>query len=401
MARLFILGAGFSRPAGLPLTTQLLGQVLEELRSIHGGATHLHRALDTYRSFLDDTLGKVPATIDAEQFAEFLDYRHFLGLLGSDTWAEEGNRDQFLLRWGIGRLIHRLTPRVLPSLYLGFAERLEPDDVVVTFNYDLLIESSLEALGKRFRRFPSRYSEIHMHHAIVDSEAERGEILISKLHGSIDWVSRAGFDRVQREYLDWGDRATADFSRKRDLLFGPNAVAPTKPLVEGPRPLEDPLTPIQQITDLEGYYANHRVAYSHPPLLLAPSRAKQLYGNPLRPFWEGMGRFGWAWGGLAVIGYSLPEDDLYTRQVLWELASGYRTALEDPEWRIQDVHRIVVVDYRNTNQTRDLLERAYRFFPPEYTDFVLTGFDERALELLFHSEPFGRLSKSDAPETAD
>ena len=274
MARLYILGAGFSRPAGLPLAADLLELVLDELHAIHSGPTHLHAALDTYRSFLVDTEGIAPDRIDAERFAEFLDYQHFLGLLGSDTWAEEGNRDQYLLRWGIGRVIHSLTPKVPPALYLEFAARLQPDDVVVTFNYDLLVEFSLLAHGKRYRRFPSRFSEIFTTHAVVDDESEQGEILISKLHGSIDWVSRAGFDRIQREYIDSGDRDTADFSRQRDLVFGPNSITQTRPLVEGPRPRDDPLSTIEQLSDLDAYYWTHGVSYYHPPLLLprhAPS----------------------------------------------------------------------------------------------------------------------------------
>lgn len=390
MARLFILGAGFSRPAGLPLASELLSLVLQELEGLLGNPTHLHRALNQYQSFLMATQGNVPDQIDAELFAEFLDYRHFLGLLGSDTWAEEGNRDQYLLRWGIGRVIHRMTPPEIPPIYHEFVARLEPDDVIVSFNYDVLVERSLTAQRKRFRRFPTRFSEIFMTHSTVDSDAEEGEILLSKLHGSIDWVSRRSFDRTQALYRRWSDDSTADFSLSRDLLFGPDGVTSTNPLVEGPRPEEDPLSDIEQLTDLDAYYSNQQVASQHPPLLLPPSRAKQLYGNPLRPFWEGMGRLGWAWGGLNIVGYSLPPDDVYTRQVLWELASGYESALVDPGWRIQDVNRIAVVDLRPDKPGRDQLMSAYRFLPSEYTDFITTGFDDQALDAIFPPRPFAR-----------
>jgi hypothetical protein len=118
-------------------------------------------------------------------------------------------------------------------------------------------------------------------------------------------------------------------------------------------------------------------------------RAKLLYGDTLRSLWSGMGRMGWAWSGVNVIGYSLPDDDVYTRQVLWELSSGYELALTDPDWRIHDVNRTVVVDLQPepTGQSR-LLER-YRFLAEELTDFVFSGFGEIALAHMFPDEPHG------------
>ncbi len=126
--RLFFLGAGFSRPAGVPLATELLDLVLAEVERFSGGESHLHRAVPEYIEYVEATTGERPHPIDIEDFVAFLDHRHAFGLLGSDTWAEEGNRDQFLLRWGIGRVLHDRTPPAdaLPDLYIEFARRLRP-----------------------------------------------------------------------------------------------------------------------------------------------------------------------------------------------------------------------------------------------------------------------------------
>jgi hypothetical protein len=76
-------------------------------------------------------------------------------MLGGDTWSEEGNRDQFLLRWGIGRVLNQLTPSGgnLPALYEELAANLRPRDTIVTFNYDLILERSMDAAGVAYRRF--------------------------------------------------------------------------------------------------------------------------------------------------------------------------------------------------------------------------------------------------------
>src|SRR5258708_39106843 len=70
--------------------------------------------------------------------APFWITKHILGLRGGDTWSEEGNEDQLMLRWGIGAVLHHATPDVtdLPVQYSHFAKQLWPTDCVVTFNYD-------------------------------------------------------------------------------------------------------------------------------------------------------------------------------------------------------------------------------------------------------------------------
>ena len=69
--RLFILGAGFSKPAGLPLATELLDSVLNEIEHLNG-RTHLHRAVDSYLDYAEATTGRRPFQIDIEEFAALL-----------------------------------------------------------------------------------------------------------------------------------------------------------------------------------------------------------------------------------------------------------------------------------------------------------------------------------------
>jgi hypothetical protein len=392
VGRLFILGAGFSKPAGLPLMTELLDQVIAELEPLsrnEDGWTHVHGAVKSYRRFMKEACGIDVEVINIEEFVEYLDHQHWFGLLGSDTWSDEGNQSQVLLRWGIGRVLNRLVGHEPPDFYVNFARRLQPRDTVISFNYDLLLERSLDRVGTPYRRFPNHYAEVRgSSYCTIDSEADEREVLILKPHGSIDWLSRSQFDRTLADYQqDWGNE-TVEFAKRRDQIFGPNRITEIIPLTEGPRPEDDPLNNIIQIQDVDNYYEDTLVAYAHPPYLLAPSKAKQLYGTALRDFWKGMGQWGMGYSGLNIIGYSLSKDDNYVRQVLWELVRGYTKGLEDPGWRIFDMGRIQIVDFRQSSEAVEELKDNFRFVPSEHTDFHLGGFNADVLDSMFPVEPY-------------
>jgi len=173
------------------------------------------------------------------------------------------------------------------------------------------------------------------------------------------------------------------FSRGRDILFGDRACSPTRPLVEGPIPDNDPLKAIEVIEDLDGYYDAFLAGFEHPPLILAPSQAKQLYGGSLRVFWHGLSTFAWAWGGLAIIGYSLPSADPYTRQVLYSLVSGYIYGRENAGWRLGPMGRVCLVDKRSSAETIEELRQAYRFLPSDHAKFLFGGFSPKVFDDVF------------------
>lgn len=327
-----------------------------------------------------------------------MDYRHAFGILGTDTWSQEGNRDQFGLRWGIGRVLHRATPRMdeLPELYVEFARRLRPRDLVVSFNYDLLLERSLDHVGRPYRHFPHRFTSVGPGGGVCDDPRDAEEVQIVKPHGSLDWVSMVPYER-KLDYMERMSTPGVDgraFGEEHDVLFGRNGVSPTGPLVEEPRLDDDPLSQIRVIGDLDSYYASRQVAYLHPPLLLAPSDAKQLYGVTLRELWSGLAGWGFGWGGISVVGYSLPSADPYAQQVIYEIVRGYQAGLEDPGFRIGPMHPIGLVDKRVSVAERRDLEDRFRFLPPEHTEIRLDGFDTQALETIFPSEPIASVSET-------
>jgi len=193
--RLFILGAGFSVPAGLPTARELLDEVMTELHRHVTDGSKLEESLDGFRAYTRALNGGKDVELDIEQFSEYLSIDHCLRLRGSDTWSDSGNEDQLMLRWCIGAVLHKRTPSAekTPTLYFDFAKRLKPKDVVVTFNYDRILENVLDHLCIPYRLVPDYISESHPGHDVIDSERESGEIVLLKVHGSVDWIDTTPF----------------------------------------------------------------------------------------------------------------------------------------------------------------------------------------------------------------
>jgi hypothetical protein len=270
----------------------------------------------------------------------------------------------------------------LPDLYLRFAENLRPGDIIVTFNYDLILERALDAIGTPYRRFPSRFEEVHGTYATGMPEADSQEVLISKLHGSIDWVDRGRFDAS----LDYA-RATSGAEgealwRERDPVFGDKPILTTSELVEGPRFADDPLKRIAVVNELDVYFDTYNLWWRHPPMILAPSQAKQFYGEPFRGLWDGLAGAGSLLRSFAVVGYSLPDADPYTKQVMYEISRSYAYGRDHPEAQLGPSARITIVDKRDPHTARELRDR-YRFLPSDHTDFLIDGFGIESLKVLF------------------
>src|SRR5262249_11882755 len=145
--------------AGLPLGPDLLQLVVKRSHSFAGADNLLLTDLEAFAEYkrrADGWNGNDPLTLDLEEFVSFLDVEHVLGFRGHDTWSREGNEGQILIRELIAQTIYEYTPHSPPDLYLRFAENLLPSDILLTLNYDVLLEQALEAVGKPYRLFPQR-----------------------------------------------------------------------------------------------------------------------------------------------------------------------------------------------------------------------------------------------------
>jgi hypothetical protein len=244
------LGAGFSAAAGLPLADKLWKEVCRRALPMRGRAEKFREDLDDYIKFKERTEGVrlQRKDVDFEEFLGFLDVEHYLGLRGSDTWSEDGNESQVIVKTLIGQILAECmpSPDAIPSLYLKFAEKLQPWDRVITFNYDILLERACEHVGKPYRLAPMRYTSVSESIGAIDDSC-LDEVAILKMHGSIDWFDRKHFRTLQESAQRDG---FANYIPE-DPIFNSRRNLRTVPLVAGARFDDDPLREVHRVVDIE------------------------------------------------------------------------------------------------------------------------------------------------------
>ena len=318
----------------------------------------------------------LPSKIDLEDFMSYLDIEHFLRLRGSDTWSEEGNESQIMVRQAIGGVTHNQTPRAsyLPDVYYRFAERLSLHDVIITFNYDIVLERALEHIGKPYRLFPHRYKAIHPTYNEVNSDIE--EVTVFKLHGSVDWFSDREFVRQRKAYDDDGITGVGIHD-----VFDKPARFGAEPLVEDPRPYDDPLIHIHRIRNVDSYYSRRR--NFHAPFILSPSHVKFVYSKPIQDLWYGIGQAGGHNLGISIIGYSLPAHDEHIRIAIYQLISNYQQS-----WWNEDLlgvlkNNVKFIDYEEDADKMYEFKNRYRFVDQSKADYSFDGFGDSSIPFLF------------------
>ena len=217
--RLFVLGAGFSAPAGIPLGRNLLERVREDVRGYFdnfGWEGPLEKEIGEWASLYPGQ------SIDLERVLAYSHRKHYLRLVGSDEYFEHGSRSMAAARTAIQRILIKATPSDTPTLYRKFAERLCPNDVVLTFNYDTLLEQTLDGIGKPYTLTPEWWLKTD------PGRFEPQFVDLIKLHGSIDWYDRHYHDAAMRWHTEQGHDVP-----NRDPIFGPDPSVLVEPLSRG------------------------------------------------------------------------------------------------------------------------------------------------------------------------
>lgn len=374
--RIFIIGAGFSVHAGLPLGAQLFEFVREKTTLRYGIENRLEGDLEWYLKYRLRCDGlPIEHPVDSEKFMSYLDLEHYLGLRGSDTWSEEGNESQLLIRNGIMEVIHSHTPTTPTAECISFCQKLSPSDVILTFNYDTLIEDTLDYLGKSYRLFPNRLKKVGLTSSEIDSEAEDGEIVISKLHGSIDWYDKLPYikDRelASRHKYPW---------ESRHPLFKEGSTVTHSQLIDGPFEEDDPLQYVYRVDDLSQIVGTQ--LWDCSPLILSPSGSKILYANPLKSLWSGLQKAGGLNFGLGVVGYSLPPYDEYAKQALYHLMRNYTEYGFDLEMMGLTKGPARILDYSSLGSSDWQIRKNYSFMNWERCEINTTGLNLESIDWL-------------------
>lgn len=170
--RVFILGAGFSAAAGVPLTAALLDKTMKKFSAECPGT---FKRVDGYaKTSTENTEGEVDySSVDFSDLCTFLEYIELREYGGGERWTNAGSREKLALRFYLAKTIAEHTPSEsnLPDLYVEFASQLHERDIIISFNWDGLLEVALRKLGK-----PYTYNF-----------GKKNAIKLCKLHGSVNW----------------------------------------------------------------------------------------------------------------------------------------------------------------------------------------------------------------------
>lgn len=266
--RLFFLGAGFSAAAGIPMTNQLLAAAMERFQEESSG---LFECVDGYvRDCFQLQDAPDYSHLDLSQICTFLDYQELREYGGGERWSDAGSRENLAFKYYLAKEVALRTPAVeaLPELYRKFAEQLHPGDIVISFNWDTLLELSIEAVGQRY-----------------SYEITEGAIGIFKLHGSINW--RLG--TPDKAVGDWKSMKFTDSMMKEEIYYTDDLVRP-----HSWRFIPHPLGEIQ-------------------PFIVLPGFGKAFDVRKLAPLWyKPEAAFAFT-HDVVIIGLSLSPDDFIVR----------------------------------------------------------------------------------------
>ncbi len=338
--RLYILGAGFSAPADMPLTNQLLPLVFQraaEIKTVDDSSElgHAQILLDSLKFYCPDMEFDPEALLDSKEPSGF-NFEKFLTYMGVNSAAQMGTGEQldehgsqelsYFKYWTAEVIRHRQALAVLdglPTVYREFAGTLE-NAMVFTFNWDTILETLL-------------------HEANVEYQLDRHScckppaIPVLKLHGSIDWFSTKHCLRKPWMRLRPIGKSLPKLSRA------------TEPISELTRYYDAGMTPWIVLPSFDKVYQVMR--YDELWQMLYLYLQNELEVN--------------------IIGFSLRPDDYHTHAIIYpQLVDGARKG------RI----KLRVVDLAQSSDEKMEIKNRFSHIPN--CEFWFEGFNEDCLEFL-------------------
>jgi len=172
----YVLGAGFSRDAGCPTTPEFISKKMISClkKTLNKQEKQKLASLQSYWNYRI-TEGYCESNI--ESIFNHVSAARYL-FMESMTELETNYDAQNIyddLQWFILKTLKESTKKKIPKPYHKFVkEILQPQDVIISFNYDLVLEKAFSE------------SKIPFDYGI--SKPQKDDRLILKLHGSANWV---------------------------------------------------------------------------------------------------------------------------------------------------------------------------------------------------------------------
>jgi hypothetical protein len=282
----YFLGAGFSRALGLPNTAELLFEVHKLARSQTPALTIDRKLRDAYKYFYpEEATGFVPDVVDF--FSVLRAYEDVaVGDDGKPRFAGGFKHPGLLteLRLLVVRLLcDRLRQvQISPDGSPVLDEMLKPGNVVITSNWDLFVEWYARNRSVRLR---------------LGGDPEDQTLTLLKLHGSLDWTE----PRYRKPgYVD------ADYAVLRELQNS------------RPYPIKLKSSDMLRVRAVENLSKSWQFikARIERPHMIMMSQGKTVDLAPIQSMWDDAYTALCAAKELAIIGYSLPHDDVEIRTLL-------------------------------------------------------------------------------------
>jgi len=370
----FFLGAGFSRPAGLPLGEGLFLEILEIAKSRGLYEENLKHDINEYLDYYCAKTGKTITEdlINLEELMSYVDINNNLALHGPHTSSV-----QIILKNLIAYVLHNCETKITDkqfSLYEHFVERLGPQDVIFTFNYDTILEKTLYRKNIPYRLYEHRYRYDEQNNDLVSDW--KNEVTIFKMHGSINWFDRTDYDETKKIWEEMGNG------------IPPHAVFDGRMNVEIHSLLDNPFPPrhffrnVYIAENLENYFI-HSKFRNEVPVIVPPSYHKLVNLNYLSDFWYRFSDVTVTINKVAIIGFSLPAHDEYIRQPLYWYIKNFH---ERGELLIEKKPKLRIIDYKKGKREISNFKENYRFVNEKMTDFYFKGFSEEALDFIFSED---------------
>lgn len=199
----YILGAGFSAEANIPLTSSLLNEAINlikaEDRFIYDDLNNL---VESYYKIESTTIDY--SFVNLSELLTILHYGEISGYSSKNKTEIGRGKIISALRYYLCKVIAQRTPQnnEIPEFYDKFVKKLKPSDIVLSFNWDCLLEIVLIN------------NNIPFNHSFRFQD----NIMVAKLHGSINWTHQ----KEDNLNLDWKPIGLVEHLNESEIYFSNN-----------------------------------------------------------------------------------------------------------------------------------------------------------------------------------
>lgn len=302
--RVFIFGAGVSTHCGYPLTDNLLKEITLALKSTNEDKSHILNFIKAFYPNFNPSYAIYP---NIEEVLSLLDVAIEVGSKIPSSRYSHYTKDVSEIKYKILKNIYHYFFGKLEEVnedmaIFEFANCLKPNDVIITFNWDLNLEKALEGLKKEYT------------YSLDNNENEK--ITILKPHGSMNW-----------------------FKRKEINL----KKAKKEPLIEGIDDIE--------VDVFKFLRQPNTIKKDLVPYIVPPTVKKTIDSDELQKIWNDVYYVLSHTNEINILGYSLPNIDLNSRYIFRSAIrenDSYKTAKRRKrQFLIVNPNDSVYTTYRN------------------------------------------------------